>query len=211
MADPVRLPKWLRLLSYPVYARRVLAWLLGRARLASERVSSGPGLQLLGAPIVSVAQGASISIGARAILCSSSHDTALGVSRPVILRAMLPGARLVIGDDCALSGTTVCAAESVTIGERCLFGADTVITDTDFHGLDPHGRWSLGLAQAPRRPVRIGRDVFVGARAIVLKGVTIGDGAVVGAGSVVTRDVPAGAVVAGNPARELRTKRAVQP
>lgn len=131
MADPVRLPKWLRLLSYPVYARRVLAWLLGRARLASERVSSGPGLQLLGAPIVSVAQGASISIGARAILCSSSHDTALGVSRPVILRAMLPGARLVIGDDCALSGTTVCAAESVTIGERCLFGADTVITDTD--------------------------------------------------------------------------------
>lgn len=211
MTDPARLPIWLRLRRYPLYARRVAAWVLGRARLARQQVSCGAGLQLLGAPIVSVAPGASISIGARAILCSSSQDTALGVSRPVILRAMLPGARLVIGDDCALSGTTVCAAESVTIGERCLFGADTLVTDTDFHGLDSEGRWSAALARAPRRPVRIGRDVFVGARAIVLKGVTIGDGAVVGAGSVVTRDVPAGAVVAGNPARELHGTRAAQP
>ena len=211
MADPVRLPRWMRLRRYPAYARRVVAWVVGRTRLALGRVSPGPGLQLLGVPIISVADGASISIGARAILCSSSHDTALGVSRPVILRAMLPGARLVIGDDCALSGTTVCAADSVTIGERCLFGADAIVTDTDFHPLEPQGRWSATLTQAARRPVRIGRDVFVGARAIVLKGVTIGDGAVVAAGAVVTRDVPAGAVVAGNPARELRNRQAARP
>jgi acetyltransferase-like isoleucine patch superfamily enzyme len=211
MPDPARLPIWLRLRRYPLYARRVAAWALGRVRLARQQVSYGAGLQLLGVPIVSVAPGASISIGARAILCSSSQDTALGVSRPVILRAMLPGARLVIGDDCALSGTTVCAADSVTIGERCLFGADTLVTDTDFHGLDSDGRWSAALARAPKRPVRIGNDVFVGARAILLKGVTIGDGAVVGAGSVVTRDVAAGAVVAGNPARELRGRGAPQP
>ena len=208
MAHAAQLPRWLRIARYPGYARRVVDGLVGRARLALGRVSCGPGLQLLGVPIVSVADGASIAIGARAILCSSSRDTALGVSRPVILRAMLPGARLVIGEDSALSGTTVCAAESVTIGERCLFGADSIVTDTDFHPVEPQGRWCATLAQAARRPVRIGHDVFVGARAIVLKGVTIGDGAVIAAGAVVTRDVPAGAVVAGNPARELRVHEA---
>ncbi|MEN9416483.1 MAG: hypothetical protein RI988_103 [Pseudomonadota bacterium] len=211
MIDSARLPRWLRLPRYPDYLRRVLSWAVGRLHLASQQVSCGPGLQLLGVPIASVARGASISIGARAILCSSSRDTALGVSHPVILRAMLPGARLVIGDDCALSGATVCAAQSVTIGARCLFGADSIVTDTDFHPLQPQGRWSAPLEQAATRPVRIGCDVFVGARAIVLKGVTVGDGAVIAAGAVVTRDVPAGAVVAGNPARELRAREAVRP
>jgi acetyltransferase-like isoleucine patch superfamily enzyme len=211
MIDTVRLPRWLRLARYPDYLRRVYAWTIGRACLALQRVAFGPGMQLLGVPIVSVERGASMSIGERVILCSDSRDTALGVSRPVILRAMLPGAQLVIGDDCALSGTTVCAAQSVTIGQRCLFGADSIVTDTDFHPLEPQGRWSAPIEQAARRPVRIGSDVFVGARAIVLKGVTIGDGAVVAAGAVVTRDVPAGAVVAGNPARQLRGGQVNRP
>jgi maltose O-acetyltransferase len=72
--------------------------------------------------------------------------------------------------------------------------------DTDFH--QPAGEWDWNDDfAAGARPVRIGKGVFVGTRAIVLKGVTIGDRARVGAGAVVTRDVPPGGVVAGNPAR----------
>ena len=78
----------------------------------------------------------------------------------------------------------------------CWAGAVQIYTVE--HPLDPAHR-RTGLERA--RPVTIGRDVWVGGGAIILPGVSIGDGAVIGAGSVVTRDVPAGQTVVGNPAR----------
>jgi len=77
-----------------------------------------------------------------------------------------------------------------------------VIIDTDFHALDPAERARGAPSQLPRS-VRIEDDVFVGTQALILKGVTIGRGAVVGAGSVVTKDVPPFTIVGGNPAQEL--------
>ncbi len=91
-----------------------------------------------------------------------------------------------------------CAA--VTVGDHTLFGPGVHIY-TATHPLDASQR-RTGLESA--KPVSIGADVWVGGGAILLPGVTVGDGAVVGAGSVVTTDVPAGAVVGGNPARPLR-------
>jgi acetyltransferase-like isoleucine patch superfamily enzyme len=73
-----------------------------------------------------------------------------------------------------------------------------MIIDNDFHAYSDQG-WRTEM-QAGARPVKIGREVFVAARAIILKGVTIGDRAVIGAGAVVTKDVPADHVAAGNPA-----------
>ncbi|MDP1789723.1 MAG: DapH/DapD/GlmU-related protein [Methylibium sp.] len=119
----------------------------------------------------------------------------------MILRTVRSGARIRIGAETGISGGSICAAVSVEIGSRCLLGADVLIVDTDFHAIEPIGRrtntdWSrIGCA-----PVHIGDDVFIGARAIILKGVSVGAGAVIGAGSVVTRSVPEGVIVAGNPA-----------
>ncbi len=80
-----------------------------------------------------------------------------------------------------------------------------MIIDNDFHL--PVGEWGWSDDSTTNaRPIRIGRGVFVGARAIVLKGVTIGDRAVVGAGAVVTRDVPAHHIAVGNPARLFQPK-----
>ena len=103
------------------------------------------------------------------------------------------------------SSTSVCAAKRVEIGEGTFVGAEAMIFDNDFHA--PIGEWSWGdFAPDNPRPVIIGRGVFIGARAIILKGVTIGDRAVVGAGAVVTRDVPARSIAAGNPARIVSAK-----
>jgi len=85
----------------------------------------------------------------------------------------------------------------VTIGDRTQIGPGVQILAAD-HPRDPMRRAS-GLEFG--RPVRVGRNVWIGAGAIILPGVTIGDDALVGAGSVVTRDVPAGATALGNPAR----------
>lgn len=181
---------------------RGVGGLLGRAVLRSEGVELGGGVRVWGVPVVSRAPGSRIVVGSQVVLCSRSADTALGVSHAVVLRTLEPGARLEIGEDSGLSGTTVCAAVAVRIGRRCLLGADTLVVDTDFHPLAPQGRrHGADPAATGRAAVTIGDDVFVGARACILKGVTVGDGAVIGCAAVVTRDVPAGAIVAGNPAR----------
>ena len=108
-----------------------------------------------------------------------------------------PGALIRIGNGTYLNrGTEIVAARSVTIGRDCKIAREVIIMDSDQHPL-PNG-------ELVAKPVTIEDRVWIGARAIILKGVTIGHDAVVGAGSVVTSDVPPGAVVGGVPARVLR-------
>ena len=115
-----------------------------------------------------------------------------------------PGVRLEVGHEARLqigTGTflnrnaEVIAWDRVTIGRDCQIGWDVIIMDTDQHPIPGRG--------FDNRPVRVGDRVWIGARAIILKGVTIGDGAIVGAGAVVTHDVPAGGVAVG-PAAVVR-------
>jgi acetyltransferase-like isoleucine patch superfamily enzyme len=155
-----------------------------------------------GAPIVSGAGFGRICIGDGVVLISRSVGTWLGVRSRVVLRLLAQGAELSIGEDCALSGTVICSAVSVRIGKRCLVGADVMIFDTDFHNRQPEGR-RFAVSDWPNisKPVVIGDDIFIGTRAIVMKGVTIGDGSIVGAGSVVTSDIPPRSIAAGVPAR----------
>ena len=101
-------------------------------------------------------------------------------------------AQIQIGDNTYLhQRTELRCRESITIGNDCAISWDVQILDTDYHRLD---------GQPDASPVRIGDRVWIGARATVLKGVSIGDGAVVAAGALVTRPVPAGHIVRGVPA-----------
>lgn len=168
--------------------------------LRSRGIVVGSDCSFFGVPIFDRVAGSDIVLGDRCTLISEARFTALGVSRPVIVRSMLPGAVVSIGDDTGMSGVVICASERVEIGSGVLIGADVIISDTDFHPLSPNRR-RAPLSSATRKPVTIEDDVFIGARSIVLKGVTIGMGAVVGAGAVVTRDVEPMTIVAGNPAR----------
>jgi acetyltransferase-like isoleucine patch superfamily enzyme len=117
------------------------------------------------------------------------------------LTTLSPNAVIEVGDNVRLNGCDIQAAERVTVGDDCILGS-CIVVDTDYHSVDVDRR-EQGAAVVTR-PVTIGRNVWVGGKATVLKGVTIGEDSVVGYGAVVVGDVPAGVVVAGNPARVVR-------
>jgi acetyltransferase-like isoleucine patch superfamily enzyme len=122
-----------------------------------------------------------------------------------------PTGCLWIGDDTQLIGPVFMCAGKISIGARCVLSYNVTIADCDFHPLDVEQRRSDAIANSPQgdrsarpplvtKPVVIEDDVWVGIGAIVLKGVHVGKGAMIAAGAVVSRDVPAGSLAAGNPA-----------
>lgn len=113
---------------------------------------------------------------------------------------------LSIGDDTFIGhGCEFATARRVEIGAHCLIAAGVRIADYDGHPLDPELRRSGASSSTEDvRPVTIGNDVWIGNGALILKGVRIGDRSVIGARSVVTKDVPPDTVVAGHPANIVR-------
>lgn len=111
-------------------------------------------------------------------------------------------ATLTIGDNTFINyGCSIAATKRIQIGADCNIGTYVMIMDNDFHRLEPERRHE----RPESAPIVLEDNVWIGGRAIILKGVTIGEGSVVGAGSVVTKDVPPRTLVAGMPARTLRT------
>lgn len=108
-----------------------------------------------------------------------------------------------LGDNSGI-GVNAQIAPCVTIGNDVMMGPDCMIYTTN-HGMAPGTPMWRQKSSAPL-PVVIGNDVWIGARVIILPGVRIGDGSVIGAGSVVTHDVEPGTVVAGNPAKPVKRR-----
>ncbi|WBA43076.1 acyltransferase [Hymenobacter canadensis] len=109
-----------------------------------------------------------------------------------------PGAVLRVGDDTRLNGVHISVSCQVTIGHHVRLGPNVVILDDDFHDAAQHN------AAGQRAPVCIHDHAWIAMNALILQGVTIGEGAAVAAGAVVTRDVPPYTLVAGVPARIIR-------
>lgn len=170
----------------------------------SGRIAIHPAVRFWGAPVFSVAAGGQLRIGANCSFYSRLRDNMAGVQRPCSV-LVASGACVEIGRESGLSGVAIYSVRSVVIGDHVNIGANVSIWDTDFHELD-----AMARRRGPDRnlvrsaPVRIHDDAFIGASVLILKGVTIGAGAIVGAGSVVTHDIPAGQIWAGNPARRIR-------
>lgn len=178
--------------------------------LARRDIWIGSSTVLDGAERVAVTPGGALRVGLGPFGLTSEYDTSVIRVRPGArfavdgivslqrgVRVVVDGGELRIGHETNVNGLTkILCAESVRIGRGCTFSWDVQVLDNDFHAITVDGAARPSVA-----PVVIGDRVWVGTRALVLKGVTIGDGAVVAAGAVVTRDVPAGAVVAGTPAR----------
>lgn len=168
-------------------------------------VQVGAGFTCIGRPGINRTRGSTIRLGRDVTLCNSGMANPLAELGRCRLATVAAGAEIRIGAGVGLSSAILACAKSIEIGAGTQIGAGAMILDTDFHPRLPDGSWDTDPASVSK-PITIGRNCFIGARAVILKGVRIGDGAVIGAGAVVAREVPAGEVWAGNPAQA--TKRA---
>ena len=164
---------------------------LGNARVRlGRRAELGPWVRLWGRPVIDNC--GTLRIGEAARLVSTVVPLELSVGESAVLE---------IGERAFINyGTSIGATERVVIGAHARIGTYVIIMDNDFHRLEPERRDEV----PPSAPVTIGDNVWLGARVIVLSGVTIGAGSVVAAGSVVTKDVPPRSLAAGMPARVIR-------
>ncbi len=169
-------------------------------------VEVGPDVACWGPVILARGPGSRIRIGRGCSLVSGSRRcTAAALYAPVRLRTFAASARILLDEGVELSGTSVTArSRTVHIGRHTMIGPNCVITDSDFHAPWPPETRRLDPGFERDADVNIGEQVWIGMGCLILKGVTVGEGAIVGAGSVVTRDVPAGCLAAGAPARVIR-------
>lgn len=153
----------------------------------------------LGRPIMSRHPGSTVRMGSGVRCYNAARANLIACPQPSVLRTLSAGSRLILGRNVGLSAAVLVAASSIEVGADTQIGSGSMIVDNDLHSWGASGLWGE-LDPSEARPVKIGARVFIGARAIILKGVTLGDDAIVGAGAVVTKSVPNGYLAAGNPA-----------
>lgn len=163
----------------------------------------GRSWQIYGLIILQVHRKSTVTIGDHLQLRNFKQSNPLTPTTPVTISARDEGTVIQIGDYYSMTGGGIIAAHHIRIGNNVAVGANTIICDTDFHPLRPSDRM-LDPNEGATAPIVIEDNVFIGMQSLILKGVTVGTGSVIGAGSVVTRDVPPGVIAAGNPARVIR-------
>ncbi len=172
-------------------------------------VELGKGCTFLGKIYFRRAPESNLQIGSHSRFLSSFSANLHGLNRNCMLTTLRYGAEIIIGKNVGMSGTIVAAASSIKIGNRVFCGANTTLTDTDSHSLDFRDRVPSAFPPKEKNwvepvgvsPIVIEDDVFLGLNVLVLKGVRIGRGTVVAAGSIVTNDLPAYSIAAGQPAK----------
>lgn len=138
-----------------------------------------------------------IVIGRNCSFRSGNRSNLIGINRNCMVSTLKSDAKIEIGDNCGFSGTVIGAFRYIKLGANVRCGANTLITDSDWHLDDPR----CGEPQ----PVIVEDNVWLGEGVKVLKGVTIGTNTVIGAGSVVAKSIPANVIAAGNPCKVIRS------
>ena len=179
--------------------------------MKATKVRFGKNLLLKGCPFIFNKKGAELTIGNNVTIKSSFLSNLVGLYSKTIIVTRAPGAYIRIGDNVGMSGVTIYARKGLEIGENTAIGGNTKILDNDFHPIEAETRNKLLMDKnggdsdlIPAKPIKIGKNCFIGCNAIILKGTELGDGCVVGAGAVVSGKFEANSVIVGNPARCIR-------
>ena len=141
--------------------------------------------------------------GKNLIFNNSLTSNFVGLFKPCTIYVEKTG-YLEIGDNSGFSGVSIYCSNRIVLGRYINCGGNVSIWDTDFHPLNFQDRRMNDNSKINSAPIVIGDDVFIGANSIILKGVNIGTRTIIGAGSVVTKDIPADEIWAGNPIRYIK-------
>jgi len=171
-------------------------FLINKWVLLSQKVNYMEGLTIQG--VVHVRNTGKISLGKNVTIHNSTSGNIVGIAHRSILCTLNLDSVIEIGDNVGISGASIVAANSIHIGHNVLIGSGVAIWDSDFHPINWRDRLVNRNAGAKSEKIVIEDNVFIGARSIILKGVHIGSGSVVGAGSIVSKNVPANSIVVGN-------------
>lgn len=173
-----------------------------RISMSMRSIHYGKGFKCCGSIFYRKAVGGDLIMGSNVSINSHRISDPIGGDTKTML-IVGPSGKLILHDHVSISNSTLFAAEHIEIGAHTCIGGGVKIYDTDFHSIIPEYRLN-GNTNVKTAPIHIGKKCFIGGHSIILKGITIGDEAVVGAGSVVTRNIPSREVWAGNPAKFIK-------
>lgn len=159
-------------------------------------VKFGKKISFIGFPKFKNKPGGKIIVGDCCSFLSNPKANLIGINRPCIISTQTSISEIIIGNNCGFSGTVIGAFTRIELKDNVRCGANTLITDSDWHTDDPRSGTS--------KPILIEKNVWLGEGVKVLKGVTIGENSVIGAGSVVTKNIPSNIVAAGNPCKIIK-------
>ncbi len=159
-------------------------------------IQLGKNCKFFGLPKIVKKGNGRIKIGNNCTFRSNSTSNLIGINHKCIISTLKVGAQIIIGDGCGFSGTVIGSEKRVILGNHVRCGANTIISDSDYHSDDPRS--------GPPKEVVIEDNVWLGVNTVVLKGVTIGKNSLIGANSVVTKNIPENVIAAGNPCKVIR-------
>jgi acetyltransferase-like isoleucine patch superfamily enzyme len=184
---------------------RKLQWIIVFFKFKLNRLKFFTDFRSSGIPITAISTGAKVSIGHKLVMNNGLLNNKIGRQQSCFF-VVEKGGELIIGNNVGISATAIVCWTKIEIGDNVRIGGGTVIYDTDFHSLDFRDRIPFPEIQdnIKTSPILIEKNVFIGAHCTILKGVIIGQNSIIGACSVVTKNIPANQIWAGNPAKFIK-------
>jgi len=190
-----------KLRSYRLKLFHSICTFFGKLDLSIKQIKFGNNISFYGKTFFFRAPNSIIKIGNNVEFRSDKTSNQIGLMRRCIVSTLSENAKIIIGNNSGFSGVSIGSAKNITIGSNVLVGANCLITDTNWHNIDPQKRHQ---GDPDPGEITIGNNVFIGYGCMILKNVSIGDNTVIGAGSVVTSNIPPNVIAAGNPCRVIK-------